>query len=391
MQPLVNKLAAATLSLLVAACSGPRSERALVRSNSGPHAPSTTSPPVEPHPAQPAWYARPSGGAQLIALGTTAPALVSAEACRACHAPIVDEWAGSRHAQAWTNSIFQTEFQVKPQQWCVNCHAPTDVQQAELQRGEHQLADQGVNCATCHIRNGTMVSRHRGAASPHQTVAETSFGSPAYCANCHNFTFPVLGFRLGEVTAITNHPMQATVDQFMRGPYAKAPEGCMTCHGSRYNHGFAGSHDPAMLAAAIATVVCRDQSSLRMTVTNIGAGHNVPTGDIHRHINARVWRSSAPENLFEGFIGRRFEPADDGGKTTVWDSTLAPKRHHTYVIAEANLGGDLDEPINVQLDYVYVLNEFPGPRHTPKEPVTTIMFSQRQPWAAFATCAGPVR
>lgn len=342
--------------------------------------------PLPPAPGVPAWQARPAGGTVPIPLGTTDPKLISATACRECHAEIVDEWAGSRHAQAWTDSIFQTEFQIKPQAWCVNCHAPTDAQQAELARGEHALADEGINCATCHVRAGVMVSKQRGAQSPHATVAEPSFGTPAFCGNCHNFTFPVLGFKRGEVTAVTNHPMQQTVEQFQAGPYRSAPDGCLTCHGSRHNHAFQGSHSPAMLNAALTTDICRDATAVHVTVTNSGAGHNVPTGDIHRHINVRVWRSSAPENLFEAFLGRRFEPADDGGKTTTWDSTLAPKQRRDFAIAERDLGGDVDEPIAVQLDYVYVLNEFPSARHQPNEPLTAVMYEARLTWATIATC-----
>jgi hypothetical protein len=339
-----------------------------------------------PRPAVTAWQVRPGGGAQLIDIGTNDRAQHDVAACRTCHAEIVDEWANSRHALAWTNSIFATEYRVKPQQWCVNCHAPTQLQQAALGSGDTSLADQGVDCATCHVRSGHMVSKQRAPSSPHATVADTTFGSPAYCADCHNFEFPMLGVRLGEVTAMTKHPMQTTVTQFSQGPYASNRDGCMMCHGSKRNHAFAGAHSLAMLEGAIATVVCRDRSALNVSVTNIGAGHNVPTGDIHRHINVRVWRSSAPENLFEGFIGRRFEVADDGGKKTTWDSTLAPKQKLDYSIVESELAGDSDEPINVQLDYVYVLNEFAPLRLRPTEPITASVFSKRQRWADIPLC-----
>src|SRR5262249_3057401 len=158
-------------------------------------------------------------------------------ACAACHPAIAAEWRTSRHALAWTNTIFQREYRSKPQAWCVNCHAPTPPQQAGLARGEHALADQGIDCPTCHVRAGHIVSARRPARPPHDTVVDQTFGSPAYCADCHDFTFPVLS-RAGHVVRMSPHPMQATVTSFAAGPYARAPAGCMTCHDSAAGHAF---------------------------------------------------------------------------------------------------------------------------------------------------------
>lgn len=157
--------------------------------------------------------------------------------------------------------------------------------------------------------------------------------------------------------------MQTTVASFAAGPFANEPGGCLACHGSPTNHAFPGGHDAALREAALEVTWCRRGEALELGVRNAAAGHSVPTGDIHRHLNLRVWRSSAPEALFEAFIGRRFDPADDGGKRTVWDSTIAPAvtQHHTLAIAQ--LAGDSDEPINLELTYVFLENELPRAAH----------------------------
>jgi hypothetical protein len=346
---------------------------------------STSSPPETPSAAPPAWKVRAAGGGDPIDVGTSDPALVDAGACRACHAAIADEWATSRHALAWTNGIFQREYQAKPQAWCVNCHAPMPVQQAELATGAHSLADQGINCATCHVRAGKLVARTRAATSPHDTIVDASFGTPAFCADCHQFTFPVLAHQGGAALRMTEHPMQDTVSSFLRGPYAGELDGCLTCHGSRTNHAFAGGHDAGMLGAAITVEWCRQGDAIVVVLTNAAAGHNVPTGDIHRHMNLRVWKSSAPESLYEGFLGRRFEPADDGGKRTTWDSSIAPGDAQRHEIPLASLGEE-PEPINLELNYVFIADEFPHRDRIPSEPGSTTIVQWRSDTDAISAC-----
>lgn len=335
---------------------------------------------VEREPV-PAWQVREAGGLRAIDPGPAAPELLDAKGCASCHAPIVDEWAKSRHAVAWTNSIFQREYSVRPQAWCVNCHAPLTTQQVDL---DGPLAAQGVDCATCHVRGGALVSARKRASSPHDTRVDATFGTPAFCADCHQFNFPVLDG--GRAIAMTEHPMQTTVASFRAGPYAKERAGCLTCHGSSKNHAFPGAHDRGMLEAALDVAWCRRADAVDISVRNATAGHTVPSGDIHRHLYLRVWRSSAPEAMFQAFYGRRFEPADGGGKRTTWDSTIAPGATKRHSVSLTELGGEPDEPLNLELVYVYIANEFPRPRNAPDEPTTASVVRRTATAADIAGC-----
>jgi Cytochrome c554 and c-prime len=358
--------------------------RALIVALAACSAPASPAAPVTVRAARPAWQVRALGGAAPIDPGTAAAALLDARGCAGCHAAITAEWATSRHALAWTNGIFQREYAARPLAWCVNCHAPLTTQQAG------QFRDAGVDCATCHVRRGALVNTRRRPGSPHATVEDPSFGSPAYCADCHQFTFPVLGAG-GQVTRMTEHPMQTTVASFTAGPFAREAGGCMACHGSRTNHAYAGGHDPALLEAALEVTWCRRGETLELGVRNAAAGHSVPTGDIHRHLNLRVWRSSAPEALFEAFIGRRFDPADEGGKRTVWDSTIAPQATQQHALPIAQLAGEPDEPINLELTYVFLENELPRPGRAPgsaapSEPSTASVVRRRALASELPAC-----
>jgi hypothetical protein len=342
-----------------------------------------TGPPAAVRDPRPSWQVRAPGGAQPIDPGTAADELLDARGCAGCHAAITEEWAASRHALAWTNGIFQGEYAGRPLAWCVNCHAPLTTQQAG------RFRDRGVDCATCHVRGGALVSARKRPGSPHATVADPSFGSPAFCADCHEFTFPVLT-DAGAVTRMTAHPMQSTVASFRAGPYATGDGGCFACHGSRTNHAFLGGHDPGMREAALDIAWCRRGDTLEVAVRNAAAGHAVPTGDIHRHLNLKVWRSSAPEALFEAFYGRRFDPADDGGKRMVWDSTIAPEATRRHAIALASLGGDDGEPINLELEYVFLERDLPRRGQPPAgEPFTASIARRRAAPGELAPCPPP--
>lgn len=360
---------------------------------------------------QPAWKVRAPGGQEPIDPGTTQLALLDAQECSLCHGDEHAEWATSRHGLAWTNGIFQREFSAQPRAWCINCHAPLTAQQAGLVQGDVTLANQGVSCAACHVRAGALVSRRRQAGSPHQTVEDPTFGSPQMCADCHQFTFPVLRPKDGVAVRMSEHPMQSTVAEFLAGPRAEAPRGCLTCHGSRHGHAFRGGHDLGMLQRAIVATWCRKDADVIVEVANVGAGHRVPTGDIHRHLLARVWRSTAPESTFEAFFGRRFRPASDGGKETIWDSSLSPGQRRRFTVPVTSLDASEapaapafedpalsilaaappapEEPINLEVTYVYTVDEVPRAGRSPGEPVTAQILHQRLLFSELPACALP--
>jgi Cytochrome c554 and c-prime len=358
-------------------------------------APSAGPAPAAVRDDAPAWRVRGPGGMQPIEPGlpASADALLDARGCASCHAAIVDEWSRSRHALAWTNGIFQTEYTVRPQPWCANCHAPLTTQQADL--GGPRAA-QGVDCAACHVRAGKLVARTRRGGSPHETIGDPTFGSPAFCADCHEFTFPVLS-PAGVALRMTAHPMQTTVASFQSGPYARERKGCLACHGSRHGHAFAGAYDSAMLESALEVAWCREpragaagaagaDQALRVTVRNAGAGHTVPTGDVHRHVDLRLWRSSAPEAMYQTSFGRRFELDEDGGKTTSLDSTIPPGASQTVRVELGRLGGEPAEPVSLELAFVYVGDEYPLLRLPADVPTEVSMVWRRAAVGELPTC-----
>jgi hypothetical protein len=139
-----------------------------------------------------------------------------------------------------------------------------------------------------------------------------------------------------------------------------------------------------MLRRALEVEVCRDGGDVVLGLKNRGAGHRVPTGDVHRHAVLRAWRSAAPERLYEIFVGRRFAPAADGGKDVIWDSTLAPGERRRWRVADAALGDD--GPVRWELRYVYTIDE--NPRRDPGEPTVTPVAEGSSPFLELPRCGG---
>jgi len=324
------------------------------------------------------------------------PAQLSAQTCSPCHAAAHDEWAASRHGRAWTNAIFQREYREQRLEWCVHCHAPLVEQLREVRApaGGGALAAEGVTCAVCHLRGGRMLAARKRPDSPHDTDVREGFGGPAFCGGCHQFNFPLIEGAGAEarVVGYSAYPMQDTVDQHQRGPLSG--RACRECHAqSPGAHAYPGGHDPAMLARAVALQACRQGGELRLTVANAGAGHNVPTGDLHRHLALRAWRPSAPERLHETLFGRAFEAAPGGGKRAVSDTTLPPGAARTVRVPVAPLGAaGARDPIRVELRLVYTIDEFPLRGRELGEPDehTWATIAERQlDWPSLAPCAPP--
>ena len=255
-----------------------------------------------------------------------------------------------------------------------------------------------------------MLARTRRPGSPHDTMTDDAFGGPTFCAGCHQFEFPLLrdeGTPAEAVVGYSKHPMQNTVAQHAAGPYAKIP--CLNCHGeSPGGHTFPGGHSAAMLERAVAVETCMADRELAVTIRNRGAGHNIPTGDLHRHLVLRVWRPSAPEGLHETSFGRRFAPAPDGGKLTVSDTTipagdsrrvvinpnkLGPNRLGPNKLGPNKLGATSAEALRLELRLVYTIDEFPFRGHELDAPTfstivsTTLAPERLQPCATTAATA----
>lgn len=227
--------------------------------------------------------------------------------CTRCHEPVVEQWRGSRHAVATSNPVFQASWRHWPNGWCLECHAPRPQQQLDLlghlaRPGVLQQIPEeppgtswqnGVDCQTCHVRDGAVRTSSAPTAAGeavHPLVQDASFASQATCARCHQFPFqqhPNLPFRYGTT------PAQNTVTEWEHAQAAAEGRTCITCHMGSQGHRFPGAHSPAFVRAALSVEVAREDELLTVTVRALDVGHAVPTGDPFRRLE--LWLCDDPD------------------------------------------------------------------------------------------------
>lgn len=268
--------------------------------------------------------------------------------CGECHEDEVEELDDSRHRQAWTNTIFQAGFLVEQRAFCVTCHAPRAEQVAEIranqawyqQQDPHRRAmgtpvvkrpepeaAQGVDCRTCHVRDGAVLVAAPTRAA-HATKVEPALTSSDFCKGCHEFQTP--RFVDGGMS-MTDLPMQGTWSEWSAWVDAGAPGAargrgeaptCQSCHMPRGAHSFHGAHDLPTLRAAVDVQVTLDGGEATWTLRSVDTGHSLPTGDLFRHLTLEVLEDG--EWTVIDWIGRRFELDEEGWQRLVSDTSLQP-------------------------------------------------------------------
>jgi hypothetical protein len=316
-------------------------------------------------------------------------ASLRAAECGVCHTEIYAEWKESSHARAWRDDPqFLEELKKttatpgRDASWiCMNCHTPFESQMPQLvtalaggDRGQPtyvtnpdfdpRLQDEGITCATCHVRDGVVLGPTGAPRAPHAVRQSDDLRSADLCLQCHQAEA-----HLPDVDLICTFDTGTT---FAAGPYAAEGKVCQDCHMPEVTrpltnlgtpprptrrHWFGGSlipkkpeFEPAMAAirahypngAAVAWVdppasfAAGRPATLTFSVTNAEAGHTLPTGDVERHllVTARV-RGADGAVLAERTerFGTRYEWRPTARRLD--DTRLRPKETRTFTLAFA--------------------------------------------------------
>jgi hypothetical protein len=268
------------------------------------------------------------------AIGTglaESPPLLDNDSCKTCHRAEWKEWKASRHSVAGNNPTFTFEYSAHPGNWCLQCHAPRMGAEETLKK--KRAMAQGVDCLTCHVKQGQLISSSHAAHSPHDTKVMSDFGDAKSCATCHQFNFPELDER-GELVRYTDQPMQNTAAEFFASEMAKNGAECTDCHMPAGSHQFPGAYEPHQVRKALATSLCKTSNALQVQIKNALLAHNLPSGGINRAIVLNLWpdtqsdrtREYRLERLFKGPIGRRGKHKDttlEPGQEAIWSIPIS--------------------------------------------------------------------
>jgi hypothetical protein len=264
--------------------------------------------------------------------------------CGNCHSTIYSEWSGDAHSRAAVNPLVLTlyngtDVKGRPNgagyrtDWpdfgnCINCHGPIGAQNAKQDLNLLQGAEKtGVSCDFCHKVQEVAVDPQTPAASQfvvHRPAegAKLIFGpfddatfpgeipdfsyaplfsSSRICAPCHEGSF-------------FGVPIYETYSEWSKSKYRELGINCQDCHmsstGQRVrfadhekggltraasrigSHGMMGSDREKFIRRAVSLKVGAELHGELVDVTvevaNVGAGHDLPTGQPMRHLLLEV-------------------------------------------------------------------------------------------------------
>jgi len=333
-----------------------------------------------------------------LALACTRPdpqAMLDPQACADCHPTHVTSWQGSMHAHAADDPLFVAmnaaavqSGRVEPD-FCVSCHAPVALRLGETTDGtDLDSVDaelKGVTCAFCHqldavegAANGAVSWAHDGVmrggiSDPVSTPAHRSAYSPLLdrnapessdaCGACHDIVLPD-GLHLEKTYAEWEQTIFAS-----QGP---ARQSCAHCHlpGERGAVATDGPvrrvHDHAMPGVDVALIDWPGRDTQRaliqdlldrtltaelcvspgaggtdvsLTLENVLAGHDVPSGASH---DRRMWievigRTGEQIHLQSGVLdpGQRLDSLDDADLVALHDVATTADGGISHEIVDA--------------------------------------------------------
>ena len=257
--------------------------------------------PDTPDPTEPADPTTPEGAEtpfDPLALEDEQPAFQTAAQCGACHVEIYKEWKESYHGRAMSDPLF-LEFSADiNKEECIRCHAPVPLREGgfvtPIARTERR--EDAVSCLTCHQSGDRVAGPSQGlsgACRPMHDPDQTNVVK--MCFVCHN--------------------QHNTGNEWLRGPYspnaseprAKPQKNCIDCHMEEVvrpivkggkprksrRHNWPGGHSLVQLRKAAeldVEVTKREEGGYRFRVwiSNVGAGHAIPTDARHRSFDTYV-------------------------------------------------------------------------------------------------------
>jgi nitrate/TMAO reductase-like tetraheme cytochrome c subunit len=247
-----------------------------------------------------------------------------------CHGDLTAQWGGSMHAKALSDPLYLHKLKQADEAtdgevtgFCLSCHTPVGVMSGEVTGIDHSgasaVAAEGVTCTFCHHTTGTTepvgnasqvvseddvrVAQLKDPQAPHPAAYSAFHETAEFCGACHNVNHPTNGTHL-----------EATYTEWKESPYAAEGITCQDCHMTpgvgvtKPNPGKAASTGPdrehiytmtfaggnvALGEAALAEANLKAAAELTLdvpevqesgdvpvtvTITNVGAGHYLPTG-----------------------------------------------------------------------------------------------------------------
>jgi hypothetical protein len=258
--------------------------------------------------------------------------------CRQCHAVIYGDWEGTMHFNAYLDPFYLEEVKVASHdtdglvdEFCSRCHTPIGVVSGEIPpvdgSGMSDISKLGVQCDFCHVVSGSDGIGNApftvtpgnvkwgpyGDATPsyHETDYLELYTQAEYCGMCHEVIHPVNGLVIDDTYSTWKDSqygrdnvvcqdchMTEGITEFKANPGRAGTGGPKRDHISSHEIVGANAFIPEIMGAqdvaqkaierlqnAATLQVSSPQTAaqgteltIRASITNSGAGHNIPTG-----------------------------------------------------------------------------------------------------------------
>jgi len=262
----------------------------------------------------------------------------SSKVCGECHKDIHEAFGRSLHSLSYTNPIFQMayaksylETKGSAKEKCLKCHAPTVLSTRDYDVSQ-SITSEGVTCDFCHSVDGVDLSAKspfkldvggkkraslKDAKSPaHDAAYNNWFNKSEMCAPCH------------EITSSHGVKTSSTYSEWKQSDYAMEKVQCQGCHmpevkgktasasvksNGKIVHDHSLSHNMEIMKGAVKLEIARmgqgmgDRFVVDVNVTNVKAGHSIPTGTQPRElvIEATVKDSSGRSETQRQTLGKK--------------------------------------------------------------------------------------
>ena len=290
-----------------------------------------------------------------------------------CHAPLVQQWSPSMHAQAIVDPVFlakvaaaEADAGAEVAVFCKRCHAPIGNMTSDFNGTGSEVAGEGVTCMFCHQvvdisglpgntshllePDLTRRAQLKEPTAPHPAVYSELHERADICGACHNVGHPTNGAHL-----------ESSYTEWSEGPYAAEGIVCQDCHMSReagfvgpspgkaatgaaqrdniYAMTFVGANvgqgpatESTKLLQSAATVELdlddiiapSTTASFTVTITNKGAGHYLPTGltdvrEMWLHVYAEAEDGTVTQ-IGERRFGTVMQDAEGNHPVEMWNA-----------------------------------------------------------------------
>ncbi len=258
--------------------------------------------------------------------------------CRMCHALAYTQWEGTMHYYAYVDPFYQAKANVASHEtdgmldeFCARCHTPIGVVSGEIPPADgsemSDISKKGVHCDFCHVISGsTGVGNAPFVVTPgkmkwgpieesrpaqHDAEYMELYTQAEYCGMCHLVVHPENGLVVDDTYTVWKNSQYAKdnitcqdchmtegITEFKANPGRAASTSPRRDHISTHAIVGANAFIPKILgedriakmavdrlqnAATMELVVPQtagagEEINIDVSITNTGAGHNLPTG-----------------------------------------------------------------------------------------------------------------